>query len=245
MPMRFVRESDVVWETMIWRTVDFREQFNQFFYYPIEREGVDGRKNFAYMLWDAICNDQIPIYSDDECKVPIDNQFFVKQMTKGDTLQLEIIDDDENYEYKTVIVPREFSSETILQLYIKDVWYVEKQSTDQWVRTLSFALVYNKIRTVGEESIAMGMVPLFWVPMQSPSVRKLLARHEAYIEGNNAHNPSWLTLFDYRRYNGFVTRESNRYNRDIASYLIGEDALLESERIDDMLLNISSDMWEY
>ena len=81
--------------------------------------------------------------------------------------------------------------------------------------------------------------------MQSPSVRKLLSRNEAYIEGNIAHNPSWLTIFDLRRFNGFVTRESNRYNREIASYLIGEDAILESDRIDNMLLEIESDMWEY
>ena len=245
MPLRYVREADVVWETMTWRTIDLRERFNQFFYFPIERDGVEGRINFAYLLWNAIVNDQIPIYSDDECKQPIDNQFFVKQMTRGDTLQLEIIDDDENYEYKTIIVPREFSSENILQIYLKEAWYIEKQSTAQWVRTLSLALVHEKIRTVGDESISLGMVPLFWIPMQSPSVRKLLHRHEALLENNSAHLPSWLTIFDYRRYNTFVTRESNRFNREIMSYAMGEDALLEAERIDNMLLDIESDMWEF
>lgn len=38
----FIRETDVVWESLIWRTIDVREKFNTFFYYPIERNGFDG-----------------------------------------------------------------------------------------------------------------------------------------------------------------------------------------------------------
>ena len=28
----FVRESDVVWEQTVWRTIDIREKFNHYFY---------------------------------------------------------------------------------------------------------------------------------------------------------------------------------------------------------------------
>ena len=31
MPYPSVRENDVVWETVIWREIDFNEKFNQFF----------------------------------------------------------------------------------------------------------------------------------------------------------------------------------------------------------------------
>ena len=46
-------------------------------------------------------------------------------------------------------------------------------------------------------------------------------------------------------YSAYITRESNRYLRTINQYLTGEDALLESERIEDKIFNIESDMWEY
>ena len=62
----FLRESDVVWEQMVWRTIDFREKFNHFFYYPTERRGVEGRRNFAYVVWDAVVAGEIPIYEDFE-----------------------------------------------------------------------------------------------------------------------------------------------------------------------------------
>ena len=170
-PLTYLRENDVIWSTSIWRTIDLRAKFNQCFYYPIDPQGVHGRKNFAYMLWDAIVNEEIPIYKDDECKIPIDNQFFVRQMTKGDTLQLEIIDEDENYEYKTIIVPREFSSENILQIYLKEAWFIDKQDTRQQIRYLSLALGLNKYKTHGDEQVHVGMVPLFWIHMLSPNVR--------------------------------------------------------------------------
>ncbi|MBQ4376384.1 MAG: gliding motility protein GldN [Bacteroidales bacterium] len=241
----YLRENDVVWETSIWRTIDLRAKFNQCFYYPIDPQGVHGRKNFAYMLWDAIVNDQIMIFKDDECKIPIDNQFFVKQMTKGDTLQLEIIDEDENYEYKTIVVPHEFSSENILQIHLKEAWYIEKVDSKQNIRYLSLALGMNKFRTVGEQQINLGIVTLFWVPMLSSNVRKLLMQHESYYEDNIAHLPPWMYIFDTRRYESFVTQESNRFNRTIMSYLTGQDALYEAERIENKLLEISQDMWEW
>ncbi|MBQ9546302.1 MAG: gliding motility protein GldN [Bacteroidales bacterium] len=241
----YLRESDVAWETSIWRTIDLRAKFNQCFYYPIDPKGVHGRKNFAYMLWDAIVNDQIMIFKDDECKIPIDNQFFVKQMTKGDTLQLEIIDEDENYEYKTIVVPHEFSSENILQIYLKEAWYIDKVDSRQNIRYLSLAIGMNKFRTVGEEQVNLGIVTLFWVPMLSTSVRNLLMQHESYYEDNIAHLPPWMYIFDSRRFESFITQESNRFNRTIMSYLTGQDALIEAERIENKLLDISQDMWEW
>lgn len=241
----YVRENDVIWETSIWRTVDMRIKFNQFFYYPINPEGVHGRKNFTYMVWEAIKNDKIQIFKDDECKIPIDNAFFVNKMTKGDTLELEIIDEDENYDYKTVIVPHEFSTENILQIYLKEAWYIDKVTTRQWVRYLSLAVVENKYRTIGEERINIGMVPLFWIPMLSPAVQQMLQQSEAYYEDNIAHLPSWMYILEDRHYESFVTRESNRFNRTIMSYLTGVDALLESEKVENKLMEISQDMWEF
>lgn len=246
MPLLHVRENDVLWEMNIWRTIPLREKFNSYMYYPLERNGFHGRQNLAYMIWDAMARDEIPIYQDDEFLIPIDNQAFIARYTKPDTLILEIEDDDESIEYKTVLVPKEFSSEEVLSVKIIESWYLDKQTTGQYIRILGLGLVQDIYKDIDGDREYIGAVTLFWIPMLSPSVRRLLARKEANYEGDNiAHMPSWEYIFHNRLFDSFITRHSNRFNRTISSYLTGEDALLEAERIEDYLLEISMDQWEW
>ena len=42
-----------------------------------------------------------------------------------------------------------------------------------------------------------------------------------------------------------ILQESNIMNRAVTDYMIGLDALLESERIKEEIFNIEHDMWEY
>ena len=241
----FLRENDVVWEQMVWRTVDLREKFNQFFYFPIEHKGVEGRRNFAYVVWDAVVAGDIPIYEDDEMKIPLDNAMFVEQFTKADTIILEIVDDEENYEYKTVLIPKEFNSEEMLQIRLKESWYIDKQVTEQSVRILGLCLTKEMYKEHEGDLDYIGTAEMFWVPMQSPQVRRLLVRNEALWQQNTADQPSWEYIFVNRMFNSYVTRISNRFNRSILDYLTGTEAIWESERIESELLDISQDMWEY
>ena len=59
LPFPFLRETDIVWSTEIWKTIDLNEKFNQFFYFPIDNDGKDGRKSLAYILWDAMAAGEI------------------------------------------------------------------------------------------------------------------------------------------------------------------------------------------
>lgn len=244
-PMPYVREADVVWEELVWRTIDFREKFNHFFYYPREKEGFMGRLNFAYMLWNAVLNDEIPIYEDDEFKLRIDNQDFIDLMTKADTITLEIVDDDENFEYRTILVPNEFNGEEVLQIRLKESWYIDKAVTEQNVRIIGICMTKEFYKEHDGYKDYLGTYPLFWIPMLSPQVQKLLARNEATWQQNISHQPSWELVFINRMFNSFITRESNVYNRTVQDYLTGQDAIWESERLENKLLDISQDMWEY
>lgn len=247
MPMPYIRQCDVVWEDWIWRIIDMRERYNQFFYFPTEVQGADGGKNLAYVIWDAIVANEIEVFEDDEMLIPKECADIVQYFTRSDTLTLEVIndEDEESYEYKTVFVPREFVSDEIFRYRLKEAWFIDKQSNRQMARITGLAPIQEQYKDRDGEREYRGSVTLFWIPMQSPKVRHLLATHEAYFEDNLANLPTWDDIFLIRMFSSYITRESNVQNRTIDSYLTGTDAIMESERIENKLLDISIDMWEY
>lgn len=249
LPFPFLRETDIVWSTEIWKTIDLNEKFNQFFYFPIDNDGKDGRKSLAYILWDAMAAGEIPIFEDDALKIPMDNELFVKQYTKADTILLEIgYDDDDNELYQTIIRPHEFDGAEIYQYALREVWFIGKQDTRQDSRRLALAPKRDTYHKFGDtqEEIYMGRLPLFWVPMQNPKVRMLLAQYSSFFDDNNVVNqPSWDQIFLGQIYSAFVTHESNHYDRSITQYLTGEDAILESAEIEEHVFDIENGMWDY
>ena len=241
-----VRGTDVIWETTIWRVIDFRERFNQFFYYPYEEEGIEGRKNLAYTIWDAILDGEITVFEDDEFKRPIDNEVLKKRYTVIDTLWLEIEDEEGITDYQAVIVPKEFSSEYIFQLKVKEVWYLDKELSDFAVQIIGIAFVMQDVRADEEGDLELrGDVTLFWVPLMSQKVKKLLANRYVYRDYNLANLPSWEEIFYTRYFNSFIIREDNRHNTYINDYFLGVDALNEAERIEDAIFEFEDELWEY
>ena len=249
MPYAFLRESDVVWSTCLWKTIDLHEAFNQYIYFPIDTFRCDDRKSLAYVIWDGVVSGEIPIFEDDELKIPLDNDIFVQQYTKADTIILEVgYDDDDNELYETHIQPRDFDGADFFWYSLREVWFIGKQDTRQDSRRIALAPLKNTFRKFGddEEGIYLGRIPIFWIPMQNPAVRTYLSRHTAYIDGfNSALQPSWDYVFVAQRYSAYVTRESNRYLREVTRYLTGIDAILEAEAIEEKVFEIGDDMWEY
>ena len=249
MPYPFLRESDIVWSTMLWKTIDLNESFNQYMYFPIDENDRSGKKSLAYVIWDAVAANELPIFEDDELKIPVDNILFVEKYTKADTIQLEIgYDDDDNELYETIIQPNDFDGAEIFRYALREVWFIGKQDTRQDSRRMALAPLKEMKVKFGdtEELINLGIQPLFWVPMQNPTVRTLFAKNSSYFDEQNAvGQPSWDNIFIFQIYSAYVTKESNKYGRTISKYLTGEDALLEAAEIEEHVYNIGSDMWEY
>ena len=249
MPYPFLRESDVVWSTCLWKTIDLHEAFNQYIYFPIDTFRCDGRKSLAYVVWDGVVSGEIPIFEDDELKIPLDNALFVERYTKADTVRLEIgYDEDDNELYEYSIQPNDFDGADIKRFALREVWFIGKQDTRQDSRRIALAPMKMTYRAFGgdREGIPLGILPLFWIPMQNPHVRTVLAQHTAYPDGqNSALQPSWDYVFVAQMYNAYVTRESNRYLREVTKYLTGIDAILEAEIIEEKVFEIGDDMWEY
>ena len=90
-----------------------------------------------------------------------------------------------------------------------------------------------------------GDVTLFWVPLMSQKVKKLLANSYVYRDYNLANLPSWEEIFYTRYFNSFIIREDNRHNTYINDYFLGIDALNEAERIENTIFEFEDELWEY
>lgn len=247
-PYPFIRKSDIVWSTTIWKTINSEQLFNQFFYFPSDEYRNFGKKSLAYILWDAMAANEIPIYEDDDLLVPIDNLVFVERYTRADTLLLEIgYDEDDNEIYQTIIRPKYFDGSEIFNYSLREVWFIGRQDTRQDSRRIALAPVKETYRELPNgEVIPLGNLPLFWVPMQNMLVRSLLVRYQAYIDATNiVRQTSWDWVFLSQHYEAYITRESNDYDRKISDYLTGENAILESYNIEAKVFDIEDAMWEY
>jgi gliding motility associated protien GldN len=248
-PFPFLREEDVVWSTTLWKNIDCNELFNQFFYFPSDEYINFGKKSLAYIIWDAMVANEIPIYEDDELKVPLDNEIFFKRYTRPDTILLEIgYDEDDNEMYETVIKPRYFDGSEVFGYSLREVWFIGRQDTRQDSRRIALAPLKESYRVVGGgvPDIYLGRLPIFWIPMQNPRVRKLLVNQTAYISPQNIVNqPSWDWVFLNQHYTAYTTRESNMRDMSIRDYVTGNNAILEAELIEEKVYEIENEMWEY
>lgn len=246
MPYAYLRESDVVWKTYVWRTIDFREKFNQFFYYPTEEtKNTQGRTNLVYTFLHALANGDIEVYEDEDLTIPKDYQKIWGEMNKEKTQAIYEYDEwDEIVGQHDTIIHEDFNPEDVLTAHIKECWYIDKQDTRQKVRIVALALYRNDCRERNGERTC-NMIPMFWAPMNDMRVRNALVKINAYDEHNDAAERTYDDIFIDRYFDSFVTRESNKYNRTIDSYLTGTDAIIESLRIEDQVFEIESDMWEY
>ena len=246
MPYATLRESDVVWKMAIWRQIDLNENFNQFFYYPIEQgKNEQGRINLVNLIMTAAANGDFDVYEDDDMKVP---QEWGKALAnlQGKQLKDRYGEEDEfgDQEVFHDTIPVEFDPATARLIKLKEYWYVDKQDTRQKVRItgLSFRFSKELLRSGVSEEVNEWT---FWVPMDDMRVRQVLVNANAYDANNDVAERSYDDIFIQRYFDSYVTRESNVYNRQISDYLTGEDAIYESQLIEDKIFDIENDMWEY
>ena len=88
-------------------------------------------------------------------------------------------------------------------------------------------------KSTGEEE----QKELFWIYF--PEWRDLLVQTKvANFTKNNAQQRSYLGILEKRMFGSRIIQESNIMNRAVTDYMIGLDALLESDRIKQEIFNI-------
>ena len=252
MPYPPVRQSDVIWEKVVWREIDFNERFNQFFYFPTnDSVNSQGRTNLVSLILRAVKNGEISnVYDDDDMKAPKDPAKAISDLA-GEPIERErpkvdadgqtIFDEDGEPEMEKWLQERTFDITTATKIRIKERWYIDKQDSRQKVRILGLAFEYDKELASGNTARNWS----FWIPMNDMAVRNVLVNADAFDENNDLVENSYDDVFIARYFDSYIIRTSNIHNRSISDYLVGEDAILEAQKLEEEIYDIESDMWEY
>jgi gliding motility associated protien GldN len=231
-----IREADVMWAKDVWRIIDLREKMNQPLYYPISPIGQ--RMSFFSLVIYGIREHNLHAFSNDK------NNLFSSSTMMGYNDVIKALGADTVY---GEIRPK---TNLVKQLLVKEKWFFDKQHSTMKVQIVGIApiKVYNK--TLLDASGNLTTSPevsreiLFWIYF--PEYRDVFAQHEIYNRFNDAQNISFDDLFMQRRFASYIYGESNVYdNRFLIDYLVGDDILLESEKIKSDLMEREHDLWEY
>ncbi len=236
-PLPSIRKADVMWAKRIWREVDFKQKMNQKFYYPVETR--QDAKSFIVTILDAVKAGELTAYdisNTDELLIPVTyNDIVGRQIDTNHTVMRRPYPPYE--EYDTVIIT-EFDPTKILRLRIKEDWYFDKSRSQMLVRIESMCPVIIKERD-GEE----GTEPLFWFSYNE--ARPVLANSYVINPDNYAARLSFDDVFIKRLFESYIYKEQNTFDRRISQYALGIDALLESKRIKQEMVDFEEFLWEY
>jgi gliding motility associated protien GldN len=236
-PLPTIRKADVMWSKRVWREIDFRQKFNQKFYFPLETQA--DWKSFITVVLDALREGELTAYdisNTDELLVPITYREIVGRQT--DSLYQVMRRPYPPYdEYDTVIFT-EFDPTKVMRLRIKEDWYFDNQRSQMMVRIQALCPVMIKERD-GQEVTE----PLFWISY--PDSRDVLVQSLIFNEFNSAARLNYDEVFWKRLFDSYIYKESNVYDRRISQYATGIDALLEAERIKTQMFQFEEDLWEY
>ncbi len=236
-PYPSIRRADIMWSKRIWREIDFRQKFNQKFYFPIDPQ--QNWKSFIITVLDALKEGELTAYdisNTDELLIPLTyNEIMARETFEDHRVMRRPYPPYE--EYDTVIYTQ-FEPTKVMRLRIKEDWYFDRQRSQMMVRIQALCPVMIKERN-GEEVTS----PLFWISY--PEARKIFAHSMVFNEYNSAMKLSYDEIFWKRLFDSYVYKEQNVYDRRINQYATGVDALLESERIKREMQRYEEDLWEY
>ena len=234
----YLREADVMWSRTVWRKLDLREKMNHPIYYPIEE--TKERINLVQLMLNAISEGSLTAYDamNDEFTTPLS---YSSRKNFGSWVDTIIVENPDTYEPEKKPVFHEFDPSTVKEFRIKEVWFFDKQRSQLDVRIVGICPVAENIDPLTGE--VRGLSPMFWVYF--PELRNILSTTRVFTRFNGNMEMTYDDLFWKRMFSSYIYKVQNVYDRKIADYSTGINAVLESEKVQNDIFNYEMDLWEY
>jgi gliding motility associated protien GldN len=242
-PYTSLREADVMWNKRVWRRIDLREKQNHVLYFPI-KDYAQGRKNLFEIIQDAVLNEgTITAYSPGSVVAPDD--MFTTPLTTEEVKKIltPTTSEDVYDEFGEITGTQEVENPIVasqVKFYdIKEEWFFDKQRSVMDVRIIGILPMIEVETETGEKALK----DLFWI--YYPEARYVFANNDVFNRANDAERRTYEDIFWKRQFSSRITKFSNVYERRIADYKSGIDALLESEKLKEEIFNVEHDLWHF
>ncbi len=229
-----IREADVFWSKNVWRIIDTRFKMNKPFTYP--------QKPLIEIIHEAAKRGELTVY--DPSALNADQ--FKQVLTTAQVSSIGVMSDSSfqinplSGDEELVGYNNPLTWDKITKYKVKEVWFFDENTSTMRVRIIGIAPVMEDYDAMGNYR---GDMTMYWIPYAS--LRTMLAKQEVFNPGNDWQHFSWEDLFEMRKFESYVYKESNVHDRNIQEYATAIDAQIESDRIKQEIFEREHDLWNY
>lgn len=240
-----IREADIMLVRRVWQKIDIQDKRNLSIFIPFEKSSK--KQCLFYTIIAGIALDRITVFSGvhDDFTVSLTKQEALdklKYLKVNRTIDLD--SDPEDPSFIEQLDSSVYSAADIICYLIKEDWAFDKKRSLIEKRIIGLSPV---VKSYANDGTQRGYKSLFWI--YYPNSRNYFANNFIYTNSNDTILKSFDDFFINRRFYSTIVKVSNVQDRNINEsnengFLIGIDALNESEAIKAKMLELEFNLWQ-